>query len=122
MYSSYNLDACGDDDDGKMEHELVSKKRKNPLQGVENVQLLKKGKEALLKSFNGQEEKYKKTLDIIGKRLLRTQKDQDEVQDELPKYINGEGLFGRPIAIRERKTKSPASYKKKKLVITIKID
>ncbi|KAL8140039.1 LOW QUALITY PROTEIN: hypothetical protein V2J09_006060 [Rumex salicifolius] len=43
-------------------------------------------------------------------RLLRTQTDQDEVQDELPKYINDDGLFGRSIAMRARKTKSPAEW------------
>ncbi|KAL8151849.1 hypothetical protein V2J09_021657 [Rumex salicifolius] len=106
-------------------------------------------KEAMLKSFNGQEEKCKKAIDIIDKRwecqlhhplhaagyflnrisfmmilkeFLQTQKDQDEVQDEFPKYINGEGLFGRHIAIRAREKNSPASYKKKKLVIIIKIE
>ncbi|CAM8910597.1 unnamed protein product [Rhodiola kirilowii] len=43
-------------------------------------------------------------------RLLRTRTYQDEVLEELPKYISGEGLFTRDFAKIGMKSKSPAEW------------
>ncbi|KAE8717751.1 hydroxyproline-rich glycoprotein family protein [Hibiscus syriacus] len=43
-------------------------------------------------------------------RLVRDQETQDKISDELVKYRKAEGLFGISLAVRQRKTKSPADW------------
>ncbi|KAI3507987.1 hypothetical protein L1887_22986 [Cichorium endivia] len=43
-------------------------------------------------------------------RLVPDQETQDKISGELDKYRNAEGLFGNVLAIRQRKTKSPADW------------
>nr|KAJ0206925.1 hypothetical protein LSAT_V11C500243910 [Lactuca sativa] len=43
-------------------------------------------------------------------RLVPDQRVQDKISEELDKYRNAQGLFGNPMAIRHRETKSPADW------------
>ncbi|XP_039033718.1 uncharacterized protein LOC120169675 [Hibiscus syriacus] len=43
-------------------------------------------------------------------RLVHYQETQDKISDELVKYRKAEGLFGISLAVRQRKTKSPADW------------
>lgn len=43
-------------------------------------------------------------------RLVPDPRIQDKITDELSAYQNAEGLFGIPMAIRQRKTKPPAEW------------
>ncbi|KAL9686293.1 hypothetical protein QQ045_023749 [Rhodiola kirilowii] len=62
--------------------------------------------------YNDPQGVYANNTIMIGfydcvERLLRTRIDQDEVLEELSKYIGGEGLFTRECAKRGMKSKSP---------------
>lgn len=43
-------------------------------------------------------------------RLVPEQQVQDKISEELDKYRNAQGLFGNPIAVRHRETKSPGKF------------
>ncbi|CAH1452891.1 unnamed protein product [Lactuca virosa] len=44
-------------------------------------------------------------------RLVPEQQVQDKISEELDKYRNAQGLFGNPMAVRHRETKSPADWR-----------
>ncbi|KAL6502448.1 hypothetical protein OROHE_024453 [Orobanche hederae] len=110
-------------------------------------------KEAIMASFNHNEEKYRDIFKIIDKRwdcqlhqplhaagyylnpeffysgsdvtqveevmkgfyaalqrLVPSHEEQDKITDQMSLYQNAEGLFGIEMAIRQRKTKSPAEW------------
>nr|CAN63384.1 hypothetical protein VITISV_017567 [Vitis vinifera] len=66
-------------------------------------------KETIKKSFNENEDRYKEIFSIID-RLVSNIDVQDKIICELSTYKNAEGLFGIPIAIRSRKTLTPAEW------------
>ena len=44
-------------------------------------------------------------------RLVSNPEIQDKIGDELVTNKRGDGLFSRPMAVRQRKTKSPGKFK-----------
>ena len=63
------------------------------------------------KDFSGVacEEVEKGLYDCIM-RLVPEQQVQDKISEELDKYRNAQGLFGNPMAVRHRETKSPGKF------------
>ena len=61
-------------------------------------------------SIEMDEEVIKGLYDCI-ERLVPSPEIQDKIGDELVTYKRGDGLFSRPMAVRQRKTKSPGKFK-----------
>ncbi|KAL4653643.1 hypothetical protein ACB092_01G319700 [Castanea dentata] len=88
-------------------------------------EVMDRAKEAIEKSFNGREERYKEIFEIIDRRwdyeevmaglykciqrLVPNINQQDKILEELTSYKREEGLFGLEMAKRQRKKKAPAS-------------
>lgn len=55
-------------------------------------------------------EEVEKGLYDCVMRLVPEQQVQDKISEELDKYRNAQGLFGNPMAVRHRETKSPGKF------------
>ncbi|RVW58026.1 hypothetical protein CK203_114209 [Vitis vinifera] len=80
---------------------------------------MNRAKDTIVRSFNGNEEKYKEIFNIIDKRWeiqlhrpLHTAgpAKQEKVVAEVSLFTNAQGLFGNELAIRTRKTRAPAEW------------
>ncbi|RVX21622.1 hypothetical protein CK203_002250 [Vitis vinifera] len=100
---------------------LVDGEKKNPMGYI--YEAMNRAKDTIVRSFNGNEEKYKKIFNIIDKRweiqlyrllhaagLTRDPTKQEKVVVEVSLYTNAQGLFGNELAIRTRKTRAPAEW------------
>ncbi|KAL6340183.1 hypothetical protein AAG906_040619 [Vitis piasezkii] len=70
---------------------------------------MNRAKDTIVKSFNGNEEKYKEIFNIIDKRLTRDPAKQEKVVAEVSLYTNAQGLFENELVVRTRKTRALAS-------------
>ncbi|RVW37984.1 hypothetical protein CK203_084186 [Vitis vinifera] len=84
------------------------------------LKAMNRAKDAIVRSFNGNEEKYKEIFNIIDKRweiqlhrplhaagLTRDPAKQEKVVAEVSLFTNAQGLFGNELAVRTRKTRAP---------------
>nr|CAN67216.1 hypothetical protein VITISV_041887 [Vitis vinifera] len=68
---------------------------------------MNRAKDTIVRSFNGNEEKYKEIFNIIDKRLTRDPTKQEKVVAEVSLYTNAQRLFGNELAVRTMKTRAP---------------
>ncbi|XP_073148976.1 uncharacterized protein [Henckelia pumila] len=94
---------------------LVDGEKRSPMGYI--YEAMDRAKEAIAASFNMNEEKYRENdaevLEGLYKciaRLVRGEDLQDKITNKLEKYKNAKGLFGLPMAIRQRASKSPADW------------
>ncbi|RVW26645.1 hypothetical protein CK203_096504 [Vitis vinifera] len=67
---------------------------------------MNRAKDTLMRSFNGNKEKYKEIFKIIDKRLTRDPVKQEKVVAEVSLCVNAQGLFGNELAVRTRNTRA----------------
>ncbi|RVW50045.1 hypothetical protein CK203_082311 [Vitis vinifera] len=84
---------------------LVDGEKKAPMGYI--YEAMNRAKDAIVRSFNGNEEKYKEIFNIIDKRLTRDPAKQEKVVAEVSLFTNAQGLFGNELAVRTRKTRAP---------------
>ncbi|KAL6310869.1 hypothetical protein AAG906_027325 [Vitis piasezkii] len=84
---------------------LVDGEKKAPMGYI--YEAMNRAKDTIVRSFNGNEEKYKEIFNIIDKRLTRDPAKQEKVVAEVSLFTNAQGLFGNELAIRTRKTRAP---------------
>ncbi|RVW13610.1 hypothetical protein CK203_088822 [Vitis vinifera] len=87
---------------------LVDGEKKAPLGYI--YEAMNRAKDTIVRSFNGNEEKYKEIFNIIDKRLTRDPAKQEKVVAEVSLFTNAQGLFGNELAIRTRKTRALAEW------------
>ncbi|RVW19008.1 hypothetical protein CK203_095024 [Vitis vinifera] len=100
---------------------LVDGEKKAPMGYI--YEAMNRAKDAIVRSFNGNEEKYKEIFNIIDKRweiqlhrplhaagLTRDPAKQEKVVAEVSLFTNAQGLFGNELAVRTRKTRAPAEW------------
>nr|CAN66311.1 hypothetical protein VITISV_027163 [Vitis vinifera] len=100
---------------------LVDGEKKAPMRYI--YEAMNRAKDTIVRSFNGNEEKYKEIFNIIDKRweiqlhrplhaarLTRDPTKQEKVVAEVSLFTNAQGLFGNELAIRTRKTRAPAEW------------
>ncbi|RVW17887.1 hypothetical protein CK203_093585 [Vitis vinifera] len=97
---------------------LVDGEKKAPIGYI--YEAMNRAKDAIVRSFNGNEEKYKEIFNIIDKRWeiqlhrpLHAEGDpakQEKVVAEVSLFTNAQGLFGNELAVRTRKTRAPAEW------------
>nr|VDC61642.1 unnamed protein product [Brassica rapa] len=68
-----------------------------------------RAKETIAKSFKWKKEKYEKVFEMVDKRWDYSAV-QDKIMVELEVFKSASGLFGLPMAIRQRELKSPADW------------
>ncbi|RVW39587.1 hypothetical protein CK203_090641 [Vitis vinifera] len=75
---------------------------------------MNRAKDTIVKSFNGNEEKYKEIFNIIDKRweiqLHRPLHAAGKVVAEVSLLTNAQGLFGNELAVRTRNTRAPVEW------------
>ncbi|RVW91326.1 hypothetical protein CK203_035382 [Vitis vinifera] len=99
---------------------LVDGEKKAPMGYI--YEAMNRAKDAIVRSFNGNEEKYKEIFNIIDKRweiqlhrplhaagLTRDPAKQEKVVAEVSLFTNAQGLFGNELAVRTRKTRAPVT-------------
>ncbi|RVW63621.1 hypothetical protein CK203_057421 [Vitis vinifera] len=100
---------------------LVDGEKKAPMGYI--YEAMNRAKDTIVRSFNGNEEKYKEIFNIIDKRweiqlhrplhaagLTRDPAKQEKVVAEVSLFTNAQGLFGNELAVRTRKTRAPAEW------------
>ncbi|RVX19297.1 hypothetical protein CK203_008531 [Vitis vinifera] len=89
---------------------LVDGEKKAPMGYI--YEAMNRAKDTIVRSFNGNEEKYKEIFNIIDKRweiqFHRPLHAKEKVVAEVSLYTNAQGLFGNELAVRTKKTKAPA--------------
>ncbi|RVW36052.1 hypothetical protein CK203_117295 [Vitis vinifera] len=80
---------------------LVDGEKKAPMGYI--YEAMNRAKDTIVRSFNGNEEKYKEIFNIIDKRLTRDPAKQEKVVAEVSLFTNAQGLFGNELAVRTRK-------------------
>ncbi|RVW92379.1 hypothetical protein CK203_032455 [Vitis vinifera] len=84
---------------------LVDGEKKTPMGYI--YEAMNKAKDTIVRSFNGNEEKYKEIFNIIDKRDPAK---QEKVVAEVCLFTNAQGLFGNELVVRTRKTRAPAEW------------
>ncbi|RVW98598.1 hypothetical protein CK203_032183 [Vitis vinifera] len=97
---------------------LVDGEKQAPMGYI--YEAMNRAKDTIVRSFNGNEEKYKEIFNIIDKRweiqlhrplhaarLTRDSTKQEKVVAEVSLFTNAQGLFGNELAVRTRKTRAP---------------
>ncbi|RVW53097.1 hypothetical protein CK203_080670 [Vitis vinifera] len=96
-------------------------KKKAPMGYI--YEAMNRAKDAIVRSFNGNEEKYKEIFNIIDKRweiqlhrplhaagLTRDPAKQEKVVAEVSLFTNAKDYSGNELAVRTRKTRAPAEW------------
>ncbi|RVX07563.1 hypothetical protein CK203_025156 [Vitis vinifera] len=97
---------------------LVDGEKKAPMGYI--YEAMNRAKDIIVRSFNGNEEKYEEIFKIIDKKweiqlhrplhaagLTRDPAKEEKVVAEVSLYTNAQGLFGNELAVRTRKTRAP---------------